>query len=99
MPKARTLGSVTAEGTCDCGSPVVASGDPNGTVTAKGVGAVAKPKKISRRPKGPGPGEHCVFSIKSGKPLRCFSKKRSAENVARGFGSKFRVGTRNEIDD
>lgn len=76
---------------CPClGEPLVADGDPASTVTAP------KAKKAIKRRKGleGGTGDHCVFSRKSGKIVRCYKLKDSAARVAKGFGPKFRLGLR-----
>jgi hypothetical protein len=62
---------------CECSDPLVAGSQ--------------KPPKLGKAGAKKGlEGEHCVVNRK-GKPVRCFKKRATAEKVARGFGSGFRV--------
>lgn len=73
---------------CGCGKVLVASGDTKSKVKAKVKASKSHTK--AKAPKEFGSGKFCVFST-TGKKVRCFTSEKSAQNVARGFGTGFTV--------
>lgn len=73
---------------CGCGDILVAVGDENSATKARPK-TNGRMKKMAKRKKY-GSGDHCVYSPKD-KKVRCFKKKVSAQNVARGFGTGYKV--------
>ena len=75
---------------CGCGDVLVATGDTNSATKAKPKKSKSHRKHVPGKKFGEG--KFCVYSNKD-KKVRCFKKKQSAENVARGFGRGFKVRT------
>jgi hypothetical protein len=73
---------------CGCGEILIAPGDSKSSTKARPKKS-RRNKKMAKRKKY-GSGDHCVFSPKD-KKVRCFKKKSSAQNVARGFGTGYKV--------
>jgi len=76
---------------CEC-EALPAAGDEESDIRGP---FFAEGKKVRRKYlKNVGKGKFCVFSKKSGDLVRCYEKKKSAQRVARGFGTSFAVKKR-----
>jgi len=82
---------------CPClDAPIVADGDTSSSVKAPKAKKAIKRKSLKGA--AANEGNHCVFSRKSGKLVRCYKTEDAAKRVARGFGPKFRLGPRKTIN-